>query len=126
MKLERGFREVVDACATDTSTFVALIKEVCHIAHICAHLLSRSFQVNNAAGRSRSDDVSSLKAAILDYIYEDPKKGSRFSVDIQSERLLSNESKEYWGYRNIDTADHLCPLKLKDEFGKNPMYASLF
>jgi hypothetical protein len=77
-------------------------------------------------GRSRSDDVSSLKSPILEYIYEDPKKGSRFSDDTRSERILSSDSKELRGFRNIDTADHLCPLSLKAEFEKDPMFVIFF
>jgi hypothetical protein len=38
--------------------------------------------------------------------------------------MLSSESKEFRGFRNIDTADHLCPLRLKAEFEENPVYAS--
>ena len=34
MKLERGFREVVDACAADTGAFAALIKQVCFRAYM--------------------------------------------------------------------------------------------
>ena len=37
------------------------------------------------------------------------KKGSRFSVDIHSEYCLVNP-KEFRGFRNVDTADHLCLL----------------
>lgn len=39
MKLERGFREVVDACASDTDAFLALIKEVCP----CMRLIYRYY-----------------------------------------------------------------------------------
>jgi hypothetical protein len=36
MKLERGFREVVDECATDTGAFAALIKQVCYSSYMRA------------------------------------------------------------------------------------------
>ena len=83
------------------------------------------FQVKIKARASRSDDTSTLKLTILEYIYEDPKKGSRFSANFETERLLSSDSKELRGFRNIDTADHLCPLSLKAEFENDPMYANM-
>ena len=39
MKLERGFREVVDAYANDTGAFVLLIKQVMYIGHICVQFM---------------------------------------------------------------------------------------
>jgi hypothetical protein len=39
------------------------------------------------------------------------------------ERILSSDSKELRGFRYVDTADHLCPLSLKAEFEKDPMYS---
>ena len=63
-----------------------------------------------------------LKSAILEYIYENPKKGSRFDADIQNECLFLSDSKEQWGFRNVDIADHLCPLRLKAEFENDPTY----
>ena len=87
--------------------------------------MPKLFQVKVKARASRSDDTSTLKSIILEYIYKDPKKGSRFSADFETERLLSSDSKELRGFRNIDTADHLCPLSLKAEFENDPVYADM-
>jgi hypothetical protein len=43
MKLERGFRDVVGACATDIGAFTALIKQVCCAGIYACNLLSKVF-----------------------------------------------------------------------------------
>ena len=72
------------------------------------------------AAHSRSDDTGKLKFDILKYIYEDPKKGSRFPVELQDAHVVASDSKMLRGFRHIDFADHLCPLRLKAQFERDP------
>ena len=69
-----------------------------------------------AAAASRSDDTTKLKSAILTYIHEDPKRGSKFSDTDNFELLVTSDSKDLRGFRHLDTAVHLCPLRLMDDF----------
>jgi len=78
-------------------------------------------QISEAASASRSDDTAKLKSAILTYMHEDPKHGSRFKDDYDFELLVPGDSKDKRGFRHLDTAVHLCPLRLIDKFEKDPM-----
>jgi len=60
----------------------------------------------------------------LDYIYENPTKGSTFPPELQDEKLVS-DSKSLRGFQNIETAYHLCPLKFKAAFEENPRYVKM-
>jgi hypothetical protein len=82
-------------------------------------------QISEASCASRADDTSKLKNAILDYIYEDPKKGSSFPPALQNEKLVSAAPKSLRGFRNIETTYHLCPLKFKSTFEENPQYVKV-
>ena len=64
-----------------------------------------------------------MKFDIVGYVYEDPKKGSRFSAELQT-RLIPSNAKALRGFHHIDLADLLCPLRLKREFERDPMYVS--
>jgi len=77
-------------------------------------------KISDASSASRADDTSKLKNAILDLIYEDPKKGSTFPLELQDERLVASDSKSLRGSHNIETAYHLCLLKLKATFEEDP------
>jgi hypothetical protein len=118
MKLQRNFRAVVDAAATKADCFLLLIKKVLVIdLPTCC---SKDLQISEASCASRADDTSKLKNAILDLIYEDPKKGSIFPLEFQDEKLISADSKNLRGFNNIETAYHLCPLKFKAAFKRDP------
>jgi len=54
-------------------------------------------------------------------MYEDPKAGSSFKDLEGYEILLPNDLKDSRGFRHIDTANFLCPLRLKEEFEKDPL-----
>jgi len=60
----------------------------------------------------------------LDYIHENPKKGSRFPPELQDEKLISSDSKSRRGFQNIETAYLLCPLRFKALFEENPQYVN--
>ncbi|KAF8910911.1 hypothetical protein CPB84DRAFT_1958086 [Gymnopilus junonius] len=104
MKLERGFSLIVDVCSTDAGSFLGLI-----------HLITE------ASGQSRGDDTSKLKTAILEYLYENPREGSKFKFDYEIEQLLSADHKNIRGFNHLDTADLLCPLSMRDEFERDPV-----
>ena len=123
MKLERGFKNVVKACATDTDTFLLLIAQVSDYMRVISLPLTPFLKISNAAAHSRSDDTGRLKSDILEYIYEDPKKGSRFSLELQHTRPLASDPKALRGFLHIDLADLLCPLNLKAQFERDPVYA---
>jgi len=78
------------------------------------------FQVSNAAGDARAEETNRLKYLILEYIYKNPKKGSRFPAKLQAKRLIISDSKALRGFQNIDTANLLCPLRLKEKFEQDP------
>jgi hypothetical protein len=78
-------------------------------------------QISEAASASRSDDTAKLKSAILTYMHEDPKHGSRFKGDYDLELLIPGDSKDKRGFQHLDTAVHLCPFRLMDDFEKDPM-----
>jgi len=44
---------------------------------------------------------------------------------MQNDRRLISDSKDLRGFFNIDTADLLCPLSLKDRFEDDPEYVAL-
>jgi hypothetical protein len=120
MKLERGFRAIISACKDDTTLFLAIISKV--RAHICILLsFSELVKISEAAAASRSDDTTKLKSAILTYLHEDPKQGSRFSADFEFGLLVPSDPKEARGFRHFDTAVHLCPLRLRAEFERDPL-----
>ncbi len=79
------------------------------------------FKFSDAANEARADDTGKLKFALLNYMYEDPKTGSSFKDLEGYEILLPNDSKDSRGFRHIDTASFLCPLRLKKEFEKDPL-----
>ena len=78
------------------------------------------FKVSQAACGLRSDDTTKLKSSILTYIHEDPKQGSIFAFDYDVQILIASDSKDLRGFRHIDTAVHLCPLRLKANFEQDP------
>jgi len=79
-------------------------------------------QVSEAASASRSDDTTKLKSAILTYMHEDPKRGSQFAGDYDGlELLIPSDSKDKRGFKHLDTAVHLCPFRLKEDFDKDPL-----
>ena len=43
---------------------------------------------------------------------------------MKNECLINSDSKIQRGFHNLDTADLLCPLRLRDQFNEDPMYAS--
>jgi hypothetical protein len=44
---------------------------------------------------------------------------------LKNDRLINSDSKNQRGFNNLDTADHLCPLILRDQFNDDPMYATV-
>ena len=66
-----------------------------------------------------------MKFSILEYLFENPKRGSRFPPALKNDRLLNSDSKNLRGFHNLDTADLLCPLRLHDQFNEDPMYATV-
>ncbi|KAF8876376.1 hypothetical protein CPB84DRAFT_1852984 [Gymnopilus junonius] len=104
MRLERGFRPVVDACAVNPRAFLGLIS-----------------LISEASSASRGDDTAKLKASIVDLIYEDPKLGSMFAADYDIECLISSDGKQSRGFYHLDTAAHLCPLRLREDFDADPV-----
>jgi hypothetical protein len=79
------------------------------------------FKFSDAANEARADDTSKLKFAILNYMFEDPKAGSKFKDHEGYEILIPIDIKDSRGFRHIDTASFLCPLRLKEEFEKDPL-----
>ncbi len=121
MRLERRFRDVVSACTVDTRHILALITKVCAYRHIF-HILLTTLKISEAACGLRSDDTTKLKSAILTYFYEVPKLGSLFANDYDNfEVLVASEGKGLRGFQHMDTAVHLCPLRLKEEFDADPL-----
>lgn len=82
-------------------------------------------EISDAADSARSDDTGKLKFAILNYIHEDVKKGSKFDDNTHFiyEPLFPHDHKDYRGFRHVDTANLLCPIRLKEEFDTDPRYA---
>jgi hypothetical protein len=121
MRLERRFRDVVSACTVDTRQLLALITKVC--AYMLAFIFGLTrLKISEAACGLRSDDTTKLKSAILTYFYEDPKHGSKFSNDYDNfEVLVASDGKDLRGFRHMDTAVHLCPLCLKEQFKADPL-----
>jgi hypothetical protein len=62
-----------------------------------------------------------LKSGILSLIHEVPKSGSIYSADYEVEMLVAGDEKDIRGFRHVDTAAHLCPLRLKAEFDEDPL-----
>ncbi len=62
---------------------------------------------------------------MLEYIYENPKNGSRFPPELQDVKLISSDSKSLRGFQNIETAYLLCPLRFKAAFEENPRYVNM-
>jgi hypothetical protein len=84
-------------------------------------LTSFVFELSHSACGLRSDDTTKLKTAILSLIHEDPKQGSTFAHDYNFARLIAGDPKELRGFHHIDTAAHLCPLRLKAHFEDDPL-----
>jgi hypothetical protein len=78
-------------------------------------------KISSSASGLRSDDTTKLKSAIIGFIHEDPKKGSVYAADYEMEILVASDIKDMRGFRHVDTASHLCPLRLKAEFEKDPL-----
>jgi hypothetical protein len=81
----------------------------------------RFLKVSSAASGLRSDDTTKLKGAILSFMHEDPKTGSIYSADYEVAILVASDSKDMRGFRHVDTAAHLCPLRLKADFDDDPL-----
>lgn len=79
------------------------------------------FKFSDAANEARADDTGKLKFAIFNYIFKDPKAGSKFRDLEGYEILLPTDSKDNRGFRHVDTASFLCSLRLKEEFEKDPL-----
>ena len=62
-----------------------------------------------------------LKCTILSFIYEDPKHGSIYAADCEVEILVASNAKDMRGFKHVDTAAHLCPLRLKANFDEDPL-----
>jgi len=120
MKLERGFRTIISACSGDVRHLLALINKVG--TYIYNPLFSSQcfLKVSSAASGLRSDDTTKLKSAILSFLHEDPKHGSKYAADYEVEILVASDAKDVRGFRHIDTAAHLCPLRLKADFDEDP------
>lgn len=78
-------------------------------------------EVSSAASGLRSDDTTKLKSAILSFIHEDPKRGSIYTADFEVEMLVASDAKDMRGFKHVDTAAHLCPLRLKADFDADPL-----
>jgi hypothetical protein len=119
MRLERGFGLIISACKDDTRIFLALINKAS--AHICTiFIFYDTLKLSEAASASQSDDTTKLKSAILTYIHEDPAYGSRFRDDYEFGLLVPGDPKDKRGFKHLDTAVHICPVRLKDDFEKDP------
>jgi hypothetical protein len=77
-------------------------------------------KVSSAASGLRSDDTTKLKSAILSFLHEDPKHGSKYAADYEVEILVASDTKDVRGFSHVDTAAHLCPLRLKADFDEDP------
>jgi hypothetical protein len=121
MKLERGFRTVVSACSGDVRHILALINKVGTFIQMSPLLSSDCLKVSSAASGLRSDDTAKLKSAILSFIHEDPKRGSIYATDYVMETLVASDAKDLRGFKHVDTAAHLCPLRLKADFDRDPL-----
>lgn len=62
-----------------------------------------------------------MKSAILAYIHEDPKSGSEYAADYDVELLLPSDIKDMRGFKHVDTAAHLCPLRFKAKFDEDAL-----
>jgi hypothetical protein len=62
-----------------------------------------------------------LKTAILSFIHEDPKRGSKFAADYEIEILVASDAKDMRGFKHVDIAALLCPLRLKGDFDEDPL-----
>jgi hypothetical protein len=121
MKLERGFRTIVSACSSDVRHILALINKVGAFISTLSLVSSDCLKVSSAASGLRSDDTTKLKSAILSFIHEDPKHGSIYATDYVMEILVPSDAKDLRGFKHVDTAAHLCPLRLKADFDKDPL-----
>ena len=121
MRLERRFQDVVSACTIDTRHLLALITKV-HAYMLLFIFGLTILEISEAACGLRSDDTTKLKSAILSYFYEEPKRGSMFASDYDNfEVLVASNGKDLHGFQHMDTAVHLCPLRLKEEFEVDPL-----
>jgi hypothetical protein len=119
MKLGRGFFALVNGCKSKPDRLLTVINEV-STYYIYWHVFI-IFKFSDAANEARADDTGKLKFAILNYMFEDPKSGSKFKDLEGYEILLPIETKDSRGFHHIDTASFLCPLRLKEEFEKDPL-----
>jgi hypothetical protein len=121
MRIERHFRDVVSVCTVDTRHLLALITKV--RAYILRFIFALTIlKISEAACGLRSDDTTRLKSAILTYFYEVPKNGSTFANDYDNfEVLVASDGKDLRGFQHMDTAVHLCPLRLKEQFEVDPL-----
>ena len=122
MELEHGFQDIITACKSDPPSLMALIAKVCTYMRFYVLLSLNSTKISEAANSARADDTGKLKFSILNYIYEDLKVGSKFKNHHGFETLLPNDPKDDRGFRHLDTADLLCPLRLNEEFEADQQY----
>jgi hypothetical protein len=78
------------------------------------------FKITKARNQARSDDTNKIKFSILNLFYEDPKIGSKFKDRDGFQALLPHDPKDSRGFKHLDTADLLCPLRLQDDFQADP------
>jgi len=78
-------------------------------------------KISSSASGLRSDDTAKLKSAILAFIHEDPKTGSTYAANYDVEILLPSDIKDMHGFKHVDTAAHLCPLRFKAKFNEDPL-----
>ena len=122
MKLERGFNAILSACADDVRHLSSLITKVsASIDFLFISSTDFISKVSASASGLRSDDTAKLKSAILPYIHEDPKSGSVYAAFYDVELLLPSDIKDTRGFRHVDTAAHLCPLRFKAKFDEDPL-----
>jgi hypothetical protein len=57
----------------------------------------------------------------LDFLYEHPKSQSKYNFDWDIDRLTGSDAKAARGFNHVDTADLLCPFRLKEKFEEDPM-----
>ena len=89
--------------------------------HFLEFLLIFFLEVSLAASGLQSDDTTKLKCTILSFIHEDPKHGSIYAADYEVEILVASDAKDMRGFKHVDTATHLCLLRLKADFDEDPL-----
>ena len=121
MRLEHDFKTILSACTGDVQYLLALITKVGAYIYSYFDFSLILFKISTSATSLLSDNTTKLKSAIITYIHKDRKASSIYVADYDVDILVPSNIKDICGFRHVDTASHLCPLRLKVKFDNDPL-----